>query len=163
MRDDGINGDAIAGDGIFSTTLRQYETHRRLIRYRITVADTLGVSVRVPYADDEQPNFAYFVYNGVPAWSGTVQSGATGARGELKTFPSTLLENLQTWHLIANSSDVTNSQYSSSFNGVRFLGTIAMRGTFTIISPFEIEASDPPMLPAKTSGRWPSTARGISG
>lgn len=129
MRDDGTNGDAIAGDGIFSITLPAgLQTHRRLVRYRITVTDTLGASVRVPYADDEQPNFAYFVYNGVPDWRGRVQAGASGTRGELKTFPSPLLESIQTWHLIANATDVTNSQYNSSYNGVRFLGTIVYQG-----------------------------------
>ena len=37
----------------------------------------LGASVTVPYADDPQPNFAYFVYDGVPAWRGAVQPGVT--------------------------------------------------------------------------------------
>ena len=30
-----------------------------------------------PYADDPQLNFAYFVYDGVPGWSGAAQPGVT--------------------------------------------------------------------------------------
>ena len=38
--------------------------NRYLTRYRITVEDTGGNSVQVPYEDDPQLNFAYFVYGG---------------------------------------------------------------------------------------------------
>ena len=49
------------------------QTHRKLVRYRILLADTLGSTARVTYLDDEQPNFAYFVYNGAPSWTGRNQ------------------------------------------------------------------------------------------
>ena len=129
MRDDGLNGDTLAGDGIFSVQIpATVQVHRRLIRYRITVADTLGASVRVPYADDEQPNFAYFVYNGGPAWSGAVLPGGAVPRGTVQAYPQSLLNSMQTWHVIANATDVDNSQYQSGFNGVRFYGTMVYEG-----------------------------------
>jgi hypothetical protein len=71
MRDDGTAGDAVAGDAIFTAVLpASVQTHRRLVRYRINVTDIPGKTAGVPYLDDEQPNFAYFVYNGAPAWTG---------------------------------------------------------------------------------------------
>ncbi len=80
MNDAGMAGDPVAGDNVFSVDLpASLQVHRRLIRYRITVTDSLGASVRVPYADDPQPNFAYFVYNGVPQWTGAIQPGAVPA------------------------------------------------------------------------------------
>ena len=58
MLDDGTGGDAVAGDEIYSATLPA-QINRALVRYRITVADTPGASVRVPYEDDPSLNFAY--------------------------------------------------------------------------------------------------------
>ena len=78
MLDDGLNGDAIAGDDIYSTQLPgSIQVHRRILRYRITVTDSGGRGLMVPYMDDQQPNFAYFVYDGVPAWYGAIQPGAS--------------------------------------------------------------------------------------
>lgn len=124
MVDNGTNGDALAGDSIFTAVLpASIQTHRRLVRYKITGTDGLGNSVTVPYSDDEQPNFAYFVYNGVPNWTGTIRTGAPAVTYPVASFP-----NVQTYHLIANGTDVNNSQYSGSFNGVRFRGTIVYDG-----------------------------------
>lgn len=124
MYDNGTNGDALAGDSIFTAVLpASLQTHRRLIRYKVTGTDGVGNAVTVPYADDEQPNFAYFVYNGVPNWTGTIRTGAPSV-----TYPVASLPNVQTYHLIANGTDVSNSQYSNSSNGVRFRGTIVYDG-----------------------------------
>lgn len=129
MNDAGTDGDAAAGDGIYSATIpAPVQTHRRLVRYRIQAADNPGLSITVPYADDEQPNFAYFVYNGVSAWSGAMQPGAAGARGTVQTFPPDVLDSIPPWHLIANETDVINSQYNSGYNDQRFFGTIVYDG-----------------------------------
>ena len=129
MVDDGTGGDLVAGDGIFSATMpAALQTNRRLIRYRLTATDTGAASITVPYADDEQPNFAYFVYNGVPDWSGAVLPGGTGSRATVKTYPGTLLNGIQVWQIIANNADVDNSQYVSASNGVRFYCTVVYDG-----------------------------------
>jgi hypothetical protein len=67
MNDDGVNGDAVAGDNIYSVVLPQ-QANRTLVRYRITSTDTLGLSRRAPFEDDPSLNFAYFVYDGIPAY-----------------------------------------------------------------------------------------------
>ena len=129
MNDAGTGGDAVAGDGIWSATIPgSVQTHRRLVRYRISAMDGLGGSVTVPYADDEQPNFAWFCYNGVPSWNGAFAPGAAGWRGVVNTFTPAVLNTIPAWHLIANETDVINSQYNSGSDGVRFSGTLVYDG-----------------------------------
>lgn len=89
MNDDGVDGDAIGGDGLYSGTIPG-QAHRTLVRYRITVTDNAGASARVPYADDESRNFAVFVYNGVPDYQGT---------------PSATLTQLPTYHFLTRKVD----------------------------------------------------------
>ncbi len=96
------------------------QDHRNLVRYRITSADSLGAEVLAPFSDDDQPNFAYFVYNGLPAWTGANRPGVDSPA----TFDPALLDDLPPYHLIANATDVTNSQYSSSAENQRFQGTL---------------------------------------
>ncbi|MBN2505695.1 MAG: lamin tail domain-containing protein [Verrucomicrobia bacterium] len=107
MNDAGQAGDEAAGDDVYTATLpAALQTHRRLVRYRITAADALGASVRVPYADDPQPNFAYFAYDGVPAWSGAIQPGAAPPRGTVFTVGSNVMNRLPVYHLISRKDAV---------------------------------------------------------
>src|SRR6185295_16488463 len=106
------------------------QQHRRLIRYRITVADTLGASVRVPYADDPQPNFAYFVYDGAPAWSGAVQPGAGGSNGVVFTVNSNAMNRLPMYHLIGKSNTIATATWFSRYAGelYQWQGTLVYDG-----------------------------------
>ena len=125
MLDNGTGGDAVAGDSIYTVTLpAALQTNRRLVRYRLTFADALGNSQTVPYADDEQPNFAYYVYAGTPDWSGAFNPGAT----PVVSYPSNVLNALPVYTLIANATDVINCQYNSGYDAVRFSGTFVCRG-----------------------------------
>ncbi len=131
MVDNGINGDVLAGDSVFTAVIpASVQTHRRIIRYKVTGADSLGNGVTVPYADDEQPNFAYFVYNGVPDWTGAIRPTSFNGFPATSpvTYPASTLNSVATYHLIANATDVTNCQYNGSFNGVRFQGTFVYDG-----------------------------------
>lgn len=118
MTDGGTSGDLTEGDAVFTAIIpASVQTHRRLIRYRITVADTLGLSVRVPYTDDPQPNFAYYVYNGVPGWAGAVQPGGAGANGTVQTFSSNVMGRLPTFQLIGKSNTVATATWFSRYTG----------------------------------------------
>ncbi len=124
MYDDGTHGDAMAGDSIYSATIpASLQTHRRLVRYRIDATNANGAVVEAPYADDDSPNFAYFVYNGVPNWTGVFKPGAAST-----TYTGSLQQSLPTYHLIANSADVVDSQYDSDYNGEHFYGTLVYNG-----------------------------------
>ena len=131
MYDDGTNGDVVAGDYVYTAVLAStLQTHRRLVRYKISFADTLGNALTVPYDDDEQPNFAYFTYAGVPSWTGALRptafngSPATAA----ETYPASLLESIAPFHLIATASDVANCQYNGTYENSRFYGTVVHNG-----------------------------------
>ena len=126
MRDDGLDNDAVAGDDVFTVTLpSDVQVHRRLVRYRFHASDARSDSTAAPYDDDPQPNFAYFVYDGVPGWTGADRPGRT----DPVTYDSDVMRSLPAYHLIATSSDVTDSQYTQRFNGVRFVGTLVFNGT----------------------------------
>lgn len=93
--------------GVFQVTLpAELQRHRRLIRYRFTATDGLGATVRAPLPDDSCPNFAYFVYDGVPAWTGAVRPGAAGALGQTYTVPADEMNRLPAFHLVARESEV---------------------------------------------------------
>ena len=127
MVDDGTNGDATAGDALYTARIpAAVQTHRRLVRYRIRATDSGGRVTPAPCADDPVPNFAYFVYNGVPDWQGALQPGAT----PVLAFPAATLTNIPVYHLIANNSDVINCQYNSAYNDdvYRWYGTLVYNG-----------------------------------
>ena len=107
MRDDGGGGDALPGDGIYTVELPgSLQLHRRLVRYRIEAEDTGGATVRAPYLDDPQPNFAYYVYDGVPAWNGAVQPGAGGTAGQVFTASAEAMGRLPVYHLLSKRDSV---------------------------------------------------------
>ncbi|MBL9137251.1 MAG: lamin tail domain-containing protein [Verrucomicrobiales bacterium] len=131
MRDDGSGGDEVSGDDIYTVTLpAEVQQHRRLVRYRIDVADTGGARVRVPYADDPQPNFAYFVYDGVPAWTGAIRPGATGELARRFTVDTGEMNRLPVLHLIAKQSAVEQSTWLNRYGGDAYpwSGTLVFNG-----------------------------------
>lgn len=131
MRDDGLEGDTLAGDDVYTVRLAAaMQTHRRLVRYRITVTDAAGRSLRVPYADDPQPNFAYYIYDGVPAWSGAINPGTAAPLNEVQHFNEALMRSLPAYHLIARQTDVLTCQYNGAWDDTEyhFGGTLVYDG-----------------------------------
>jgi len=112
MNDNGINGDETAGDDVYTVQLPgSLQTHRRLIRYRVLAYDGTGRSVRVPYADDPQPNFAYFVYNGIPEWRGALNGGGQ------TVFPPSVMGRLPTYHLLSKKTSVETGTWFERYGG----------------------------------------------
>ena len=97
MRDDGQAPDEFAGDGIYSASVPG-NPNRTLVRYRITVEDSEGASVRVPYADDERLNFGYFHYDGVPDY--------VTNRG---TFSSEVMTSIPVYHVLTTAADFSQA------------------------------------------------------
>ena len=97
MRDDGTGGDETAGDDVYTASLSaDLQQHRHLVRYAITATDGRGASVTGPYPDDPVPNFAYYVYDGIPAWSASPQPGVE----PVVTYDSQLLQTVPAYQLI---------------------------------------------------------------
>jgi len=127
MHDDGLNGDTIAGDDTYSVQIPgSIQIHRRLVRYRITISDSDGRALMVPYPDDTQPNFAYFVYDGIPAWHGAVRPGSTPA----VKYDSDIMSSLPVYHLISRKSDVEDCTWFEKYAGsdFRWYGTLVYDG-----------------------------------
>ena len=125
LHDDGKNGDARAQDDVFSAVVPgELQQHRRLLRYRVRFTDASGASVRLPYADDDAPNYAWFCYDGVPAWTGASQPGKSPAQ----TFSPEFLTTLPVYHLLARHEDVERSQWDGGYNKRRLPGTFVCDG-----------------------------------
>ncbi|MDB4541869.1 lamin tail domain-containing protein [bacterium] len=125
MTDDGTGGDALAFDSIYTVTLPgTLQTNRRLIRYRISAGDTPGAKITVPYKDDPQPNFAYFIYDGTPDWSGSVRSSDAPVN-----HPGSLMSSIATYFLLSKNSYVDDSQFGG-YRGSNYLwpGTMVYEG-----------------------------------
>ncbi|MFT4549473.1 MAG: hypothetical protein ACI9MB_003447, partial [Verrucomicrobiales bacterium] len=117
MSDDGSGGDLLSADSIYSVTLpTSLQTNRRLIRYRITADDTPGTEITVPYSDDPQPNFAYFVYDGTPDWTGTIRASDTNP----VTYPGSLMSSIPTYFLLSTNTWVDDSQFGG-YSGSEYL------------------------------------------
>ena len=101
------------GDDVYTAQLPwEWVRHRTLIRYRIEAMDGGGRTVVAPYPDDPQPNFALFVYDGVPAWQAAIDPWHPGR----DTFPSQMydfarMRSAPTYHLIADPGDVQDAQF----------------------------------------------------
>ena len=114
-----------ARTGIWSATIpADAQTNRRLVRYRFTATGGDGATVRLPYADDPCPNFAYYVWNGPLAWAGASQPGKTPPI----TFSAELQKTLPIFTLVANAQDVQRSQYDGGYNHRRLTGTFVHEG-----------------------------------
>lgn len=127
MNDRGIDGDTQAGDSVYTATVpASIQQHRRLIRYRIRASDPDGMTVTVPYSDDPQPNFAYFCYDGIPAWQAAVQPGVT----PVTAFDTNVMGHLPAVHLIATKTDAENATWFSRYTGDAYpwLGTLVYDG-----------------------------------
>ena len=125
MRDDGREGDATAGDGVFSVRVPgSYQRHRWLIRYRVAATGPDGKTVVAPPASDPCPNFAWWCDAGPAAWTGASVPGKTPAR----TYSPEFLKTLQAIHLIARAEDVARSQWDGNAHKQRQPGTVVYRG-----------------------------------
>jgi hypothetical protein len=101
--------DANGAGNVLTTELpARLQTHRRLVRYRL-VADG---KVIAPGPDAAVPNFAYFVYDGVPAWRGAVdpQSSHPKKRQPI-TFGTNVMRSLPVYQFISKKTSIENTTW----------------------------------------------------
>ena len=119
MRDDGTAGDIDADDSTYTIVLPgELSVHRQLVRYRVTAKDVGGATVVTPLADDPQPNFAYFAYDGIPDWKASARPGAVSV-----TYSSETLSTLPVYHLITTRKSHEESQHIPSSSAGSYRGS----------------------------------------
>ncbi|MBN1360467.1 MAG: lamin tail domain-containing protein [Sedimentisphaerales bacterium] len=131
MHDDGLDGDAVAGDDVYSVQMpADVQVNRMLVRYRLFVVDGAGDYREAPYADDPQPNFAYFVYDGVPSWHGAIRPGAQGAMGQVVEYGPEVMQSLPVYHLLSKKGDVEACTWREQYGGsdYKWQGTLVYDG-----------------------------------
>ncbi len=144
---------ATEGSDFFAVELPgEIQEHRHLVRYRIVFQDQLGNQARAPFEDDPTPNFAYFCYNGVPAWTGATIPGETPA----KVFGPDVLESLPIYHLISQEEDVLDCQYNPAHNNkvYRFLGTLVYDGVVYDHMRYRIRGHGSTYNTGKNKWKW---------
>ncbi len=107
------------------------QTNRRLVRYRLKATDAQGRAFSAPPASDAEPNLAYFVYDGVPAWKAAIQPGSRDARlGELIQFDTNIMTQVQSYFLIAKGREVESAMWrdQSYDKEYRYTGTLVADG-----------------------------------
>ena len=131
MVDDGTRGDALSGDGVYSAVIPAYkQTHRSLVRYRLTARDTKNASIQVPYSDDPQPNFAYFVYDGIPTWTGSIRPGTAAE----VTYTTETMRSVPAFQLISKKETVEKCTWLDQYNDTThdaldmYIGTLVYDG-----------------------------------
>ena len=104
MRDDGIVPDRLVDDGVFTVQLPALP-HRTLVRYRVEVVGggSLGQKLVLPFTDDPRLNFAYFVYDGVPAYQTTARSLLPEGKGSWHSVET--MTSLPIYHLLTREED----------------------------------------------------------
>ncbi len=123
---------SVDADGLVAAVAPALQQDRTLIRYRIEITARNGQKLLLPYADDPQPNFAYFVYAGVPPWSGSIEGGAEGR----VAFDFATMPPIPVYHFIAKGADVADALFlppaprASGYMGTDYLwrGTLVANG-----------------------------------
>ncbi len=88
----------------------EVQRHRRLVRYRIVDAAS-GRQVH-PKPDAEEPNLAWFVHDGIPAWTGAIRPSGSGAEKSPMTIPAPAMRRVQAYHLVTRAEWVRQSQWT---------------------------------------------------
>ncbi|MDB5319807.1 MAG: hypothetical protein JWN40_1438 [Phycisphaerales bacterium] len=104
------------------------QTHRRLIRFRIMATAAGGQSVTAPGVAS---NFAYFVYDDLPAWTGAIEpKSAAAKRAEPAVFPAEVFGRVQPYHLLGKKTSIENVTWKEQTGGkeYKYTGTLVVNG-----------------------------------
>jgi hypothetical protein len=107
------------------------QAHRRLVRYRFTAQGPGGETLKYPDGAEEIPNFAYFVYDGLPAWLAAISPGGWNpALGKVVTYDSNVLQRVQSYWLIAKAVSIQNATWKENAmdHEYRYTGTMVVDG-----------------------------------
>jgi len=117
---------------VFQATLpAQLQKNRCLIRYKFSAMDANRQLRLAPDPAEMPPNYAYFVYDGVPAWSAAInpKSGEPKLSSRM-TFPPETMNRVQAYHLIGKKTSIENATWYQQTPGkeYKYTGTLVVDG-----------------------------------
>jgi hypothetical protein len=125
--------DASARDGavFYGLVPATAQKHRRLVRYRLEAVDATGQKHQAPLASAPTPNFAYFVYDGVPGWAGAIDPKSNDPK--LKTpmsFTPAAMQKVQAYHFLGKKTSIENVTWKEQTGGkeYKYTGTLVANG-----------------------------------
>jgi hypothetical protein len=117
---------------VFQTELvGTLQKHRRLVRYRFTAQDSAGRRLFAPGIIDLPPNYAYFVYDGIPGWTGAVDPRSSDPKlATTVKFPREAMQRVQAYHLIGKRRSIENATWREQAGGkeYKYTGTLVVDG-----------------------------------
>jgi hypothetical protein len=109
----------------------ELQKNRRLMRYRLKVLDSTGKEHFGPDSASLPPNRAYFVYDGIPAWTGAIdpRSGDSKLAKPL-TFPAPVMRRVQAYYLLGKRRSIENATWREQDQGkeYKYTGTLVVDG-----------------------------------
>lgn len=118
--------------GEWAVTLpAELQSNRRLVRYRVVTIDSRGLRAVSPSTEDSQPNYGYFVYDGIPSWKGAIDPRSLDPRRRFaKTFGPEVMGRVQSYHLISTTAAVDRTTWTEPTGGkeYRYTGTLIADG-----------------------------------
>lgn len=109
----------------------EVQKHRRLVRYRLKVIDSSGKEHLAPDSADVPPNRAYFVYDGIPSWTGAIDPrGSDPKLATPLTFPPEAMQRVQAYHLLGKRRSIENATWREQSWGkeYKYTGTLVVDG-----------------------------------
>ncbi|MCI0539625.1 MAG: hypothetical protein L0Z50_30815, partial [Verrucomicrobiales bacterium] len=107
LRPESTSGGSPAGTSLRAELPAELQKHRRLVRYRL--ASPQNNSVVAPASEDSEPNFAYFVYDGIPDWRGAINPKSNDPKlNKVVTFDTNVMASVQAYHLISKRTSIEN-------------------------------------------------------
>jgi hypothetical protein len=107
------------------------QKNRRLVRYRLKAQDTAGHEQFAPAAQAAPPNRAYFVYDGIPAWSGAIDPRSSDPRlAKPIIFPTSAMQRIQAYYLLGKRRSIENATWreQSGSKEYKYTGTLVVDG-----------------------------------
>lgn len=107
------------------------QKHRQLVRYRISVKDRAGRTLIAPATPERVSNYAYFVYDALPAWTGAINPRSANPKlSEPQTFTPEALGRVQVYHLLGKKQSIENVTWNERTPGreYKYTGTLVADG-----------------------------------
>lgn len=124
-------GQSAAGLAFQAELPGSVQKNRRLIRYRVQAQDSNGHTLVAPAFDSVPPNLAYFVYDGIPGWTGAIDPRSNDPKlATPVTFPPEEMQRVQAYHLLGKRRSIENATWREHSQGkeYKYTGTLVIDG-----------------------------------